>query len=38
MFTEKKEKKKKEKSSHHIYKTAAKFIMMSTRISLKSFD
>lgn len=32
------QKKKKEKSSRHIYKTAAKFITISTRMSLESFD
>lgn len=31
-------KKKRNKNSHHIYKTAAKFIMMPTRIGLESFD
>lgn len=36
MFTEKK--KKEQKNSRHIYKTAAKFITISTRMSLESFD
>lgn len=31
-------KKKMKQNSHHIYKTAAKFIIMPTRISLESFD
>lgn len=34
----KKRKKKESKNFHHIYKTAAKFIMMPTRIGLESFD
>lgn len=35
MFTGRK---KWNKDSHHIYKTAAKFIIIPTRISLESFD